>query len=780
MYAVESLNWHKESEIVMKLNLPRYQMKLFALCLLLGAIPVMALGIFSYMKSSSIIESKVLKGNEQLLQQTQIQIENTLKIIDISIFQLGNSQVVTDVLPVPIKANDFPLVDRLLEAMQRVQIYELGILDIRLINIDQQWVISDKGYTKLDESEDLQLFRSFSPLDRQFKWITQTVEGKEGKPPQTNVFLFKQFPNLSTKPNAFLVTQMSNQELFKVLPKSSDLGSLVILDDKGNIIATDMASSLDTAVRNTPLLKEMTEASDPTGYRIQKMGKEEYGFTYRKSSYNGWTYLSVVSLDSLTRESKSIGWATIWACFVIIALISVLSLKGANKLYLPVRSLYQRSAQPDEVPDSHAPKDEFKVIESRMDRMSQNYMNMTNYVQSLRNQLKPFMIYKLVQGELSTNEIEEQIELFGYTPEFRWLAVVVILIDTLEPTRYQESDRDLLLFAISNIVEELVPIKYRINPVVIEQSQVTIIRGNHDSPEAFKEFLYETIKQVQASVLTYLDLHVIAGISRPFQMYKDTPKAYEEGLDALKYRITKDTETILFIENEEPEKQMVFFPDHLEKQLVEAVKFTDEKRANLLLKEFLQILSNRELTHNQMYNWLMKLLLDLLYIPERQDRALFSLDTDTIPLYEQLKRFNTIQEIEIWFMVQIIEPIIHTEDQNKEAPHHKISNEVIRIIQSEYDRELTLEECASRLNYHSSYIRRALKKSLNINFTDYLLSYRMEIAKKWLSETEMKIADMSQKLQYNNSQNFIRYFKKTTGLTPGQYREMILNENREK
>lgn len=201
--------------------------------------------------------------------------------------------MVTDVLPVPIKANDFPLVDRLLEAMQRVQIYELGILDIRLINIDQQWVISDKGYTKLEESEDLQLFRSSSPLDRQFKWITRTVEGKAGKPPQTNVFLFKQFPNLSAKPSAFLVTQMSNQELFKVLPKSSDLGSLIILDDKGNIIATDMASSLDTTVRNTPLLKEMTEAPDPTGYRIQKwVRKNTVSLTANRPITGGHTYLS--------------------------------------------------------------------------------------------------------------------------------------------------------------------------------------------------------------------------------------------------------------------------------------------------------------------------------------------------------------------------------------------------------------------------------------------------------------------------------------------------------
>jgi AraC-like DNA-binding protein len=38
----------------------------------------------------------------------------------------------------------------------------------------------------------------------------------------------------------------------------------------------------------------------------------------------------------------------------------------------------------------------------------------------------------------------------------------------------------------------------------------------------------------------------------------------------------------------------------------------------------------------------------------------------------------------------------------------------------------------------------------------------------------MKVADISQRLQYNNPQNFIRYFKKTIGMTPGQYRGVWL------
>jgi two-component system response regulator YesN len=767
----------------MKLKLSRYHAKLFMLCLLLGSIPVGVLGIFSYVKSSSIIESKVLQGNDQLLHQTQIQLENTLKIVDFSIFQLVNAQPVSEILQmqIQIQARDFPLMDKVLETLQRIQIYELGIRDIQLINIEQNWSISNKGYAKLEEFIDANRLAMFTGIDRPFKWVTETIAGKNGTPSQTNIYLVKRFPSYAAKPTALLVTQMYSQELFRVLPKSSELGSLLVMDEQGNIMATDLSPELDTALRRSPLLQDILQHSEFKGYRIGQLSKEEYGFTYRKSPYNGWTYLSIVSLDRITQESQAIGWATMWACLVILALIFVLSLQGANKMYSPLRNLYQKTAVPGnddagDLQDLREPQDEFQVIERRMETISQNNMHMTSHVQKLRHQLKPFMIFKLVQGELTGKEIEEQLQLFGYTQPFRWLAVVALQIDTLEPTRYKESDRDLLLFAICNIVEETVAAEHRLYPVVIDQSQVTVIGGNQESEDAFKDNMYETIKKVQENVLTFLNLPVSAGISRPFKTYDLTSKAYAEGLDALKYRITKDTETILFIENEEPETQMVFFPEHLEKQLVEAVKLADDKRAHSLLKEFLQILSNRELTHNQLQNWLMKLLMDLLYIPEQQDATLSSLDTNAIPLYLQLKRLNTVPEIEQWFM-QIMEPIIQSMDQSKEAPYHKISNEVIRIIQSEYDRELTLEECASRLNYHSSYIRRALKKSMNINFSDYLLEYRMDIAKKWLAETEMKIADMSRKLQYNNPQNFIRYFKKSTGITPGKYREEWLSEN---
>ena len=54
----------------------------------------------------------------------------------------------------------------------------------------------------------------------------------------------------------------------------------------------------------------------------------------------------------------------------------------------------------------------------------------------------------------------EQIELFGFKEQISaWehLAVFTLQIDMLDETRYERKDSDLLLFAINNIIEEMIP-----------------------------------------------------------------------------------------------------------------------------------------------------------------------------------------------------------------------------------------------------------------------------------------------------------------------------------
>ena len=50
-----------------------------------------------------------------------------------------------------------------------------------------------------------------------------------------------------------------------------------------------------------------------------------------------------------------------------------------------------------------------------------------------------------------------------------------------------------------------------------------------------------------------------------------------------------------------------------------------------------------------------------------------------------------------------------------------------------------------------------------MSFSEYLSQYRFKMFKKWLVETDMPIKDIAEKLSYNNSQNFIRSFRKLEG-----------------
>ncbi|MNP75607.1 Transcriptional activator NphR [compost metagenome] len=61
-----------------------------------------------------------------------------------------------------------------------------------------------------------------------------------------------------------------------------------------------------------------------------------------------------------------------------------------------------------------------------------------------------------------------------------------------------------------------------------------------------------------------------------------------------------------------------------------------------------------------------------------------------------------------------------------------------------------------------------------MTFSDYLMGFRLEVARKWLVDTDMPIKDIAERLGYQNSQNFIRSFRKKEHVTPGAYRKMKL------
>lgn len=86
-------------------------------------------------------------------------------------------------------------------------------------------------------------------------------------------------------------------------------------------------------------------------------------------------------------------------------------------------------------------------------------------------------------------------------------------------------------------------------------------------------------------------------------------------------------------------------------------------------------------------------------------------------------------------------------------------------------KHISLRELAENkyfVNY--SYCSRLFSQETGMNFSKYLIQYRLKKAKTLLENKDMKISFIAFEVGYNDVSHFIQSFKKSYGLTPEEYR----------
>jgi two-component system response regulator YesN len=99
--------------------------------------------------------------------------------------------------------------------------------------------------------------------------------------------------------------------------------------------------------------------------------------------------------------------------------------------------------------------------------------------------------------------------------------------------------------------------------------------------------------------------------------------------------------------------------------------------------------------------------------------------------------------------------------------------EAKKYIETHLSRDFSLEEVADMLGLNASYFSQLFKQMTNETFAQYRIRRRMELAKQLLAVPHHKITDISYEVGYADHPHFTKTFKKTTGLTPKEYREKL-------
>jgi Response regulator containing CheY-like receiver domain and AraC-type DNA-binding domain len=127
---------------------------------------------------------------------------------------------------------------------------------------------------------------------------------------------------------------------------------------------------------------------------------------------------------------------------------------------------------------------------------------------------------------------------------------------------------------------------------------------------------------------------------------------------------------------------------------------------------------------------------------------------------------NRIKEI----MRSIVKKVNTIEPFSDEA-NRKVIEVVIGIIKENYMNDISLESIAERVYLTPSYLSGLFKKKSGQSLLKYITSYRLEKAKELLQNTNMRVADIGEKIGYPNLSYFCMIFRNNYGMSPAKYRE---------
>lgn len=96
--------------------------------------------------------------------------------------------------------------------------------------------------------------------------------------------------------------------------------------------------------------------------------------------------------------------------------------------------------------------------------------------------------------------------------------------------------------------------------------------------------------------------------------------------------------------------------------------------------------------------------------------------------------------------------------------------ECLKYIHSRFNEKITIHDLCKVSNLSETLLSGCFKKATGKTIVEYINSLKVDKAKQLLSETDMRITDISYELGFNDGAYFNRVFKKYAGITPLAYR----------
>lgn len=244
---------------------------------------------------------------------------------------------------------------------------------------------------------------------------------------------------------------------------------------------------------------------------------------------------------------------------------------------------------------------------------------------------------------------------------------------------------------------------------------------------------------------------------------EDWNEAYQTGLDQLTMRKFND-ETQIIVDKEQQDEDIHL--SHAQEEELDANLYSGNETDVLqLVRRVLGRMKKR----NESAQSVLQFAESMVY---RTQKILQQRNIDHTSIRHtltELQNCHTYEQLDIIMTTMIHSSALLVNGLRDKRDH--IIHFVYEYLEENYDKDITLDALANKLNISRSYLSTYFKEKTGDYFVDYVNLVRINKAKVLLLQPDIRIQDAAQSAGYQNINSFNRMFKKLTGFTPSEFRK---------
>lgn len=112
-------------------------------------------------------------------------------------------------------------------------------------------------------------------------------------------------------------------------------------------------------------------------------------------------------------------------------------------------------------------------------------------------------------------------------------------------------------------------------------------------------------------------------------------------------------------------------------------------------------------------------------------------------------------------------------EKNSQNKNQRAVEIVKNYVAKHYKEDVSLKEAADMVYLNPKYLGELFKKETGMYFNEYLVGYRLDLAKEMLLDVRQRVGEVGEQVGYQDARYFSKLFKKYVGVTPKQYKKMF-------